>query len=66
MANEPQSILGKLEAQNTRKLQQRHGKIPSRSNSEIDMTFTSKEEQIEQLKSEIQQLQQSKNEQHSK
>ena len=53
-------MLGRLEAQNSRKLQQRHGKIPSRSNSETNQTFTSKVEQIQQLKSEIQKLKQSK------
>ena len=60
MANGPQTILGKLEVQNSKKLQQRHRKIPSRSNSKTNQTFTSKDEQIEQLKSEIQQLKQSK------
>ena len=54
IANEPQTILRKLEAQSPRKLQQRHGKIPSRSNSKTNQTFTSKDEQIEQLKNEIQ------------
>ena len=49
-----------LQAQNSKKLQQRHGKIPSRSNSKTNQTFTSKDEQIEQLKSKIQQLKQSK------
>ena len=41
-------------------MQQRHGKIPSRSTSKINQTFTSKEKQIEQLKNEIQQLKQLK------
>ena len=50
IANEPQSILEKLEAQNTRKLQQRHCKIASRSNAKTDQAFTSKDKQIEQLK----------------
>ena len=49
MANELQSILGTLEAQNSRKLQ-RHGKIPSRSNSKTDQTFTSKHEQLKNSK----------------
>ena len=53
-------ILGKLEKQIPRKLQQRHGKIPSRSNSRTNQTFTSKDEQIEQFKNEIQQLKQLK------
>ena len=60
MANGPQTILGKLEAQNSRKLQQRHGKIPSRSNSKTNQTFTSKDKQIEQLKSELRELKLSK------
>ena len=59
MANEPQTILGKLVAQNPRKLQQRHGKIPSRSNSKTKQTFT-KGEQIDQHKNKMQQLKQSK------
>ena len=41
-------------------MQQRHGKMPSRSTSKINQTFTSKEKQIEQLKNEIQQLKQLK------
>ena len=53
VANGPQTILGKLEAKISRKLQQRHGKIPFRSNSKTNQTFTSKGEQIEKLKSEI-------------
>ena len=40
--NEPQRILGKLEAQNPRKLQQRHVKIPSRSNPKTNQMFTNK------------------------
>ena len=60
VANEQQTILGKLEAQNPQKIKQRHDKIPSRSNSKTNQTFTSKEEQIEQLKNEIQQLKQLK------
>ena len=49
VGNELQSILGTLEAQNSRKLQ-RHGKIPSRSNSKTDQTFTSKHEQLKNSK----------------
>ena len=60
MANEQQATLGKLEAQKSGKMQQKHGKIPSRSNSKTNKTFTSKDEQIEQLKNEIQQLKQLK------
>ena len=60
MANEPQTFLGKLEAQNRRILQQRHGNIPCRSNLKTYLTFTSKDEHIEQLKNEIRQLKQSK------
>ena len=60
LAKEPQTFLGKLEAQNPRKLQQRHGKIPSRSNSKTNLTFNSKDERIERLKNEIRQLKQSK------
>ena len=60
MANEQQATLGKLEAQKSGQMQQRHGKIPSRSNSKTSQTFTSKDEQIEQLKNEIQQLKQLK------
>ena len=60
MENEQQATLGKLEAQKSGKMQQRHGKIPSRSNSKTNQTFTSKDEQIEQLKNEIQQLKQLK------
>ena len=60
MANEQQATLGKLEAQKSGKVQQKHGKIPSRSNSKTNKTFTSKDEQIEQLKNEIQQLKQLK------
>ena len=36
VANERQTILGKLETQNPRKLQQRHGKISSRDNSKTN------------------------------
>ena len=60
MENEQQATLGKLEAQKSGKMQQRHGKIPSRSNSKTNQTFTSKDEQIEKLKNEIQQLKQLK------
>ena len=60
MANEQQATLGKLEAQKSGKMQQKHGKIPSRSNSKTNKTFTSKDEQIEQLKNEIQQLKRTK------
>ena len=60
MENEQQATLGKLEAQKSGKMQQRHGKIPSRSNSKTNQTFTSKDEQIEQLKNETQQLKQLK------
>ena len=42
VANEPQTTLGKLEAQNIRKLQQRHSKMPSRSNLKTNQTFISK------------------------
>ena len=38
--NELQSILGKSEAQNTRKLRQRRGKIPSRSSLRTHQTCT--------------------------
>ena len=48
--NELQSILGKSEAQNTRKLRQRHGKIPSRSSSKTHQTCTSKTSQMDNLK----------------
>ena len=65
MVNESQSILGKLETQHLRKLQQRHCKLPSRSNWKDEQKFTSNEEQIEQLKSELEQLKQSKNHQFS-
>ena len=58
MANESQAILGKLEAQHPRKLHQRNGKIPSRSNSKTNQAFTSKDKQTEQMKNEIQQLKQ--------
>ena len=56
MANEPETILGKLKAQNLIILQQRDDKIPSRGNSKTNQTFTSKEKQIKQLKNELQQL----------
>ena len=56
VVNEPQTVLRKLEAQNSRKLQQRHGKMLSRSNSKSNQTITSKDEQIELLKNEIRQL----------
>ena len=49
VGNELQSILGTLEAQNSRKLQ-RHGKIPSRSNSKTDQTLTLKHEQLKNSK----------------
>ena len=60
MANEPQRTLGKLEAQNPRKLQQRYGKISSRSNSKTNQMFTLKDKQIEKLTNEIRRLKQSK------
>ena len=60
VVNEPQIILGELEAQKPSKLRQRHGKIPSRNNSKTNQTFTSKDKQIEQLKNEIQQIKQLK------
>ena len=53
VANELQTTLGKLEAQNIRKLQQRHSKMPFRSNLKTNQTFTSKYEQTEQLKNEL-------------
>ena len=53
VTNEPQTVLGKLEVQYPRKLQQRQGKIPSRSNSKTNQTFTSKAKQIKQLKNKI-------------
>ena len=50
VANEPQTVLGKLEVQYPRKLQQRQGKIPSRSNSKTNQTFTSKAKQLNNSK----------------
>ena len=60
VANEPETMQGKLEAQNPRKLHQRHGKIPSSSNSKTDQVFNSKDEQTEQLKNERRQVKESK------
>ena len=51
--------------QHLRKLQQRHCELPSRNNWKDEPKFFSKEEQIEQLKSELEQLKQSKNHQFS-
>ena len=42
MVNESQSILGKLETQHLRKLQQRHCKLPSRSNWKDEQKFSDK------------------------
>ena len=56
MENTKQRILEKLEAQNPRKRQQEHGRIPSRRNLKSNQTYISKEKQIEQLNNELQQL----------
>ena len=56
MENTNQRILGKLEAQNPRKRQQEHRKIPSRRNLKSNQTYISKDKQIEQLNKELQQL----------